>query len=233
MRQDVIKRCEKAIGYKFSDPALLQQALTHASSKGSLTLDNERLEFLGDAILGAIISGHLYQTLPDETEGELSKLKATIVSRRVQARAAKSLGLAEFIVLGKGMGKTASLPASVLANVFEAVLGAIYLDGGLKAARKFAMSALGEEMDLALTELHIKNFKSLLQELAQKEFGEVPTYRVIAEEGPDHRKEFTAVAVINGKQYAKGKGKSKKEAQQSAAQATLDMLEKGLAQDKN
>ena len=214
------------MGYKFSDPDLLQQALTHASSRDSLSLDNERLEFLGDAVLGAIISQHLYQTLPEEEEGELSKLKAAIVSRRAQARATKALGLGEFIILGKGMRKTASLPASVLANVFEAVLGAIYLDGGSKAARKFAMSALKEEIDLALSDRHIKDYKSVLQELAQKEFGQFPTYKIVSEEGPDHKKEFSAVAIIKGKQYAEGKGKSKKEAEQSAAQSTLAILEK-------
>ena len=223
-----IKRCEKAVGYKFSDPGLLQQALTHASSRGSLSLDNERLEFLGDAILGAIISEHLYQILPQEEEGELSRLKAAIVSRRVQARVAKDLGLGEFIILGKGMRKIASLPASVLANVFEAVLGGIYLDGGLEAAHKFVFSALKKEIDLALLDRHIKNYKSVLQELAQKEFGQIPTYRVLSEEGPEHRKEFSVVAVIKGKEYARGKGRSKKEAEQSAAQTTLAMLEKNL-----
>lgn len=233
MRSGKIKKCQKALGYRFSDPDFLQQALTHASSKGSLSLDNERLEFLGDAILGAIISDHLYQSLPGEEEGELSKLKAAIVNRRAQARATKALGLGEFIILGKGMRKTTSIPASVLANVFEAVLGAIYLDGGLKAARKFAMSALEKEIDLALSDPHIRNYKSVLQEFAQKKFGEFPTYKIISEEGPDHKKEFSVVAIIKGKQYAKGKGKSKKEAEQSAAQSTLAVLEKDLPQNKN
>jgi len=227
MEPDKLKRCQKALGYKFSDPDLLEQALTHASSRGSLSLDNERLEFLGDAILGAIISEHFYQMLPQEEEGELSRLKAAIVSRRVQARVAKDLGLGEFIILGKGMRReTTSLPASVLANVFEAVLGGIYLDGGLEAAHKFVFSALKKEIDLALSDRHIKNYKSLLQELAHKEFGEFATYKIISEEGPDHKKEFTAVAVIKGKEYGRGKGRSKKEAEQSAAQATLAMLEK-------
>jgi ribonuclease-3 len=234
--------CEARIGYTFRDPQLLALALTHASDKaGRLDLelenddpepvhdaeplDNERLEFLGDSVLGMVVCDELFHRYPHAAEGELTNVKSVVVSRRTLARLSDAIGIPEFMSLGKGMTTYERLPESLRANVFEAVVAAIYLDGGLDEARRFVLKHIGEQIRRVERDEHRRNYKSVLQQYTQREFSATPTYRVIREEGPDHIKEFEIVAVIGERQYATGRGKSKKDAEQEAARATLRMLE--------
>ena len=227
---DRLRQCKESIGYQFSDTELLRLALTHASDKTSggseSTLDNERLEFLGDAILGMVVCEKLFSKYPDFTEGELTTIKSVVVSRSILAKVSSRMGLPAFMWLGKGLGGHEHLPTSLKANIFEAVVGALYLDGGLNAARSFILEHLSGQMSLVEKNQHQKDFKSLLQHYAQREIGRTPTYRVVSEEGPDHIKQFEVVTVIGKTEYATGGGKSKKDAEQHAAEKTYHMLTK-------
>lgn len=225
---DRLRQCQESIGYQFSDLELLRLALTHSSDKTSggteSMLDNERLEFLGDAVLGMVVCGKLFSKYPDFTEGELTAIKSVVVSRSILAKVSSKMGLPAFMWLGKGLGGHEHLPTSLKANIFEAVVGALYLDGGLEPARSFILEHLSGQMSLVEKNQHQKDFKSLLQHYAQREMSRTPTYRVVAEEGPDHIKQFEVVAVIGKTEYAVGKGKSKKDAEQHAAENTYHML---------
>jgi ribonuclease-3 len=242
---DRLDVCEAQIGYHFRNRDLLSLALTHASDKAGkfdhepdnedlaengeeplspVMLDNERLEFLGDSVLGMVVCEELFHTYPESTEGEMTNIKSVLVSRSVLSKISDDLGLAEFMALGKGMSSYELLPESLRANVFEAVVAAIYLDGGIDAARGFILEHMREHIQLVESNKHRRNYKSTLQQYAQREFGITPTYRVIAEEGPDHIKEFEVVAIIGDTEYAHGRGKSKKDAEQQAAGRTLRAL---------
>jgi ribonuclease-3 len=220
----VLKECQEALGYQFRDPSLLALALTHASRKSEDIPSNERIEFLGDAVLGMVISEYLFHTHPDLTEGDMTQIKSVVVSRPTLAVESERLGLWRFLSVGKGMESLEELPASLLANVFEAVVGAILLDGGLECARDFVLQNLRSQIELVENDRHSKNYKSMLQEFSQREFGALPTYDLLKEEGPDHMKSFLVVAVIDGKKYETAWGRSKKEAEQNAAMATLRSL---------
>ncbi|MBI2192194.1 MAG: ribonuclease III [Planctomycetes bacterium] len=215
--------CEAILKHSFRNLQLLEKALTHSSSKSSTAESNERMEFLGDAILGMIISEYLYQNFPDSSEGDLTRIKSVVVSRTILAQSAKVLQLGDFIRVGRGLGQR-KLPRSVLANVFEAVIAAIYEDQGLDAARTFILNNLREQIQTVVQDEHEKNYKSLLQQYAQRELAATPTYRVISQKGPDHSKEFEVVVVINDLEYVTGWGRSKKEAEQRAAEQTLKQL---------
>ena len=238
-----LEACEKRLGYRFKNRDHLVLALTHASDKAGRTpfpteepdgdagsstaelVDNERLEFLGDAVLGVIVCEELFHAYPDMTEGELTNVKSVVVSGPVLARMSDELGIPQYMSLGKGMTTYARLPQSLRGNVFEAVVAAIYLDGGLDAARRFVLAHVRKHIQLVERDEHRKNYKSRLQQYAQREFSTTPTYRVIREEGPDHIKEFEVVALIGDRRYATGRGKSKKDAEQRAARGTLKILE--------
>lgn len=215
--------CEERLGHQFRDREVLKRALTHSSNKALDGDCNERMEFLGDAILGMIISEYLFQHFPDQSEGELTRIKSVVVSRPVLAVCARKLSMDEFVSVGRGLGQR-KLPRSVLANVFEAVIAAVYQDAGLEGARVFILRNLIEHIQSVVSDEHDKNYKSLLQQHTQKEMASTPTYRVVSQSGPDHAKYFEVVAVINGIEYAAGRGRSKKEAEQRAAQLTLDIL---------
>jgi len=216
--------CEKVLSYKFRDRALLRSALTHASGADHRLASNERLEFLGDAILGAVICDRLYHAFPESLEGALTRIKSVVVSRRICAKISRSLGLEEFLLLGKGMGTTEQTPDSVLAAVFESLIGAIYLDGGIDAARSFILQYLDPEVDQAADDQGCQNFKSGLQQSAQREFGETPTYMLLDEKGPDHSKCFKVAAQIGDRQYAAAWGPNKKDAEQRAARNALSQI---------
>jgi ribonuclease-3 len=229
--EERLAECQKAIGYDFADEALLSLSLTHASCKTDETPSNERLEFLGDAVLGAVISEYLFHTYPDLTEGEMTQIKSAVVSRPALAAESERLGLWRFMSVGKGMASLDEMPPSLLANVFEAVVGAIYLDGGMEPARDFIMSGLSAQIELAEEGTHGRNYKSLLQEYSQRTFGALPFYEVLEEKGPDHMKSFRIVAKIGDRAYESAWGNSKKEAEQNAARATLRVLETGDSPD--
>ncbi len=224
MEQERIGACQEAIGYEFREPAWLAKALTHSSNSSELGLSNERMEFLGDAILGMVVSEYLFQSYKGHTEGELTAVKSIVVSQRTLARQSRALRLDEFLSVGRGMSRGRRLPNSVVANVFEALVAAVYLDGGLEAARAFVLRNLEAEiLEAERTKQH-KNFKSVLQQLVQRKRGATPLYRVIEESGPDHAKSFRVVTVIDGEEYGTGWGRNKKEAEQHAARESLTLV---------
>jgi ribonuclease-3 len=216
--------CEDVLGYRFKDVTLLQEALTHASGADHRLASNERLEFLGDAILGAIVCELLYRKFPDYLEGDLTKIKSSVVSWRTCAKISEELGIGEFLVLGRGMGPRGQAPSSVLANVFESLIGAIYLDGGIGPARQFVARHIDPEIDAAVDGQGGLNHKSNLQQLAQRDFGSTPTYLLLDEKGPDHSKCFKISARIGDRRYAPAWGTTKKEAEQRAALNALCQL---------
>ena len=219
-----LERCEKRIGYRFRSKSLLRSALTHASGAQHRLASNERLEFLGDAILGAVICEILFRRYPEYLEGELTKIKSVVVSRATCAKISGGLHLEEFLILGKGMATHATLPLSLLADVFESLVAGIYLDGGAEAAREFIEKNMGPEIELAAGGDHGGNYKSILQQVAQREYGTTPTYHLLDEKGPDHSKCFKISAQIGRNRYQPAWGRNKKEAEQHAAQNALSEL---------
>ena len=213
--------CEAVLQYHFRDRGLLTRCLTHASVAKSRLESNERLEFLGDAILGAVVCEILYHRFPEDPEGELTRIKSIVVSRTTCATVSQNLGLERFLLLGKGLAAHAKVPPSIMAAVFESLVAGIYLDGGLESARRFVERLMVPEIELTTQSSHGQNYKSLLQQLAQKTFGETPVYRVQDEKGPDHSKCFNVIAVIGSRSFPSAWGPSKKEAEQSAAQNAL------------
>lgn len=216
--------CEERIGYTFQDRSLLHGALTHASSANSRLASNERLEFLGDAILGAVVCEYLFEKFPHFLEGDLTRIKSVVVSRRSCARFSKQMGLAECLIVGKGMATNAEVPDSLMADVFESLAAAIYLDGGSQAAREFIFRYVTPEVARVEAGELGGNHKSNLQQLAQREFGTTPTYLLTEEQGPDHAKSFKVAAKIKGRQYHAAWGRNKKEAEQHAAHNALAEL---------
>ena len=216
--------CQTILDYQFSNIQLLRAALTHASGADHRLGSNERLEFLGDSILGAIVCERLYQKFPDYLEGELTRIKSVVVSRQTCAKISQRLGFEEFLILGKGMGSQDQTPASILADVFESLVGAIYLDGGMEAAKRFIVRHVESEIDETVDGLIGNNYKSNLQHVAQRQFGETPTYLLLDEKGPDHSKCFKIAAQIQGQRYTPAWGRNKKDAEQRAAMNALAEL---------
>jgi ribonuclease III len=221
----LLERCERRIGYQFQDKQLLTAALTHASGAEHRLASNERLEFLGDAILGAVVCETLFRQFPQYLEGDLTKIKSIVVSRQTCAKLSEALGLQEFLILGKGMTTSPSVPPSLLADVFESLIAAIYLDGGDAACRQFIHAFVDPEVELAAAGEMGGNYKSLLQQFAQREFGTTPTYVLLDEKGPDHSKAFKIAALVNGIRYHPAWGRNKKEAEQRAACNALSEMQ--------
>jgi ribonuclease-3 len=218
---EILEECQRVIGYQFRQPELLRASLTHASGADTRLASNERLEFLGDSVLGLVTCEQLFLRFPEYQEGDLTKIKSVVVSRRTCARLSRILHLGDFLFLGKGMHAHAAVPASLLADVYESLVAAIYLDGGLEVAKKFILKYLEPEIDQVAEGAHGGNFKSLLQQVAQREFGETPQYNMLDEKGPDHSKCFKIAAVIGRHSYAAAWGRTKKEAEQKAAMNAL------------
>src|ERR1700736_409569 len=221
---EILDECQKAIGYQFHQPEMLRAALTHASGADTRLSSNERLEFLGDAVLGLVTCEQLFLRFPDYEEGDLTKIKSVVVSRRTCARISRLLNLGDFLFLGKGMHIHTAVPASLLADVFESLVAAIYLDGGLEAARRFILQYVGPEIEQVAESAHGGNYKSLLQQVAQREFGATPQYHLLDEKGPDHSKCFKVAAMIGRHSYAAAWGRNKKEAEQKAAMNALAQI---------
>jgi ribonuclease-3 len=214
---EALADCEEVIGYRFRNPTLLREALTHASGANHRLASNERMEFLGDAILGAIVCDMLYRSFPDFLEGELTRIKSIVVSRRTCAKISEKLGIDEFLVIGKGMDAHVQTPSSMMADVFESLIGALYLDGGIEAARQFIVRHIGPEIDAVAEGQGGVNHKSHLQQVSQRQFGETPSYLLLDEKGPDHSKCFKIAARIGTTCYAPAWGRNKKDAEQHAA----------------
>lgn len=219
-----LERLERRIGYSFQDKGLLRSALTHASGASHRLRSNERLEFLGDAILGAVVCEILFRQYPEHLEGDLTKIKSVVVSRQTCAKISEALGLEKFLLLGKGMTTSPSVPPSLLADVFESLIAAMYLDGGDAPARAFIETYMGPEIELAAGGDHSGNYKSVLQQLAQRERGLTPTYALLDEKGPDHCKCFKIAAQIGRARYPAAWGRNKKEAEQRAAENALSEM---------
>jgi ribonuclease-3 len=221
---DILDECQNAIGYHFKQPELLRAALTHASGANTRLASNERLEFLGDAVLGLVCCEQLYLRFPDYQEGEMTKVKSVVVSRRTCARISRALNLGDYLFLGKGMHVHSVVPANMLADVYESLVAAIYLDGGLDVAKEFILRHLAQEIEAVAEGAHGNNFKSLLQQVSQREFGATPQYLMLDEKGPDHSKCFKIAAQIDRRTYAGAWGRNKKEAEQKAAMNALAQI---------
>ncbi|MGL4997635.1 MAG: ribonuclease III [Cetobacterium sp.] len=213
---------EDKIGYIFKNKDLLKNALIHRSFGNEHAkyrkLNNERLELLGDAVLDLIVTEHLYKTYPNALEGDLAKLKAMVVSEPVLAKISKTLNFGQYLMLSKGEELTGGRERnSILGDVFEAILGAIYLDSDFVTTKDIAMKYLRHPIEHVNENEEILDFKTILQEYSQKEYKIIPAYGVINEEGPDHLKIFEVEAVISPTLKGYGKGKNKKSAEQSAA----------------
>ena len=219
-----MKELEKNIGYIFKNKELLRLALTHSSyaNERMVRSDNERLEFLGDSVLGFITAEYLFSTLTDRPEGELTKLRANAVCEKSLAQFAAEIDLGEYILLGKGEIMTGGKQRpSILSDAFESVIAAIYLDGGMDEAKKFVLRFVSKS---TTDTVQATDYKTLLQEVIQKNPDEHLTYRLVAESGPDHNKEFTVEVYLNSNCVGTGSGHSKKKAEQAAAKVALELM---------
>ena len=218
---------ENKLGYHFQDRTLLKTALTHKSSKQPY--NNERLEFLGDAVLDLIVGEYLYHKFPAVSEGELSKLRASLVNEKGFEQLARLINLGEYIYLSLAEeNNNGRQKPSILSNAFEALIGAVYLESGLEKATEVSLKLLEEaypKIDLATV---FKDYKTTLQEITQAHMGVTPQYIVTGSSGPDHKKEFVIMVKVNNREIAQAKGKSKKEAQQEAAKQAIEKLRKEL-----
>ena len=221
-----IKKLEDRISYSFQDKKLIIEALTHKSYKQPY--NNERLEFLGDAVLDLIVGQYLFELFKNHDEGKLSKMRASLVNEEGFTRLAEHIGLGNQLFLSNAEenngGRT---KPSLLSNAFEAIIGALYLEAGLDKARDVSILLLEEvHPDISLDSL-FKDYKTTLQEMTQAMFGTTPEYKLVGSHGPDHKKEFEIAVFIDNKEYARASGKSKKVAQQEAAAIAIDKLNKG------
>ena len=222
--EELLEQCEQMLGYRFTNHQLLKEALTHASVADKRQESNERLEFLGDSVLGLVICHRLYELFPEYLEGDLTKLKSAVVSRTTCAAVANALGLTDLIFVGKGMTARADRPNSLAAGVFESITAAIYIDGGYDAARRFILQHMEPWVKEFAATSHQQNYKSLLQQYAQKNMSGTPMYELLDEKGPDHSKCFEVRVVIGARAFPSAWGPAKKPAEQRAAQLALEEL---------
>ena len=223
----MIKDLETALGYRFRDSRLLQNALTHSSYANerwhNSLLSNERLEFLGDSVLGMLVAEYLYRNFPNRPEGELTRMRADMVCEQTLAAAANRIGLGTHLLLGhgeeQGGGRNRN---SILADAMESVIAACFLDGGIAAALKVVQQFI--LVDVPVTKLHNADYKTQLQELVQQKKNQVLSYALVGQSGPDHDKQFDVEVSLNGKVVGSGSGSSKKRAEQDAARAAIAKL---------
>lgn len=220
MKAELIGQLEEQFQYHFSNHSLLKKALTHSSSAPKLD-SNERLEFLGDSVLGVVICEALFEKFPDYLEGDLTKIKSKLVSRKTCSLIAGILGLDNVLKIGPGMQKSRALKGSIAAGTLEAVIAAIYLDGGFGPAKEFILKFFGPLISQANAAEHQENYKSLLQQYAQQNLNRSVSYEILDEKGPDHNKCFESAVVIDHKRYPSAWGMTKKESQQAAAYNAL------------
>ncbi len=216
---------EEALEHKFRRKKLLLEALTHSSVKDEKHPSNERLEFLGDSVLGLIVTEYLFKTFKDLDEGQLTSVKSIVVSRTSLAKVAKEIAIRKYLRVGRGISKNRSIPVSLLADSVEALIGAVYLDGGMRAARRFIVNRFAPLAGKALKSRKSLNYKSRLQYFVQKKFGVTPHYRLLSQEGPEHNKKFKLAATVGRDEYPPGLGNTKKEAGQRAAREALKVLQ--------
>jgi len=225
--QKRLEAIQKRLGYQFRDQDLIIEALTHKSSKQPY--NNERLEFLGDAVLDLIVGEYLYHEFTQVAEGELSKLRASLVNEKSFEKLARLLHLGEYIYISLAEeNNNGREKPSLLSNAFEAIIGALYLEAGLEKAKDLAIALLEEAYPKIDMDAIFRDHKTTLQELTQAHFGMTPEYRLVRSFGPDHKKEFEIAVSVRGRDLSIASGKSKKEAQQKAALLALDILKKEI-----
>jgi len=223
----IAEELQKSLGYQFKNEKLITEALTHRSY--SKDFNNERLEYLGDAVLDLIVGEYLYQLFPNAEEGILSKLRAALVNEDAFTKLANRLNLGKYLLLSPAEENNGGREKpSILSSAFEALIGALYLEAGFDKAKETALKLIKEEYPVITPEELLKDYKTTLQEITQAYFGVVPEYRLISAKGPDHKKEFEIGVFIHDKEYARAKGRSKKSAQQEGARITIDKLKKEL-----
>jgi ribonuclease-3 len=221
-----LEKLQETIGYRFQDVTLLREAVTHRSYMYEAmvpgVVSNERLEFLGDSILAFVTADYLFRTYPALSEGELTDVRAAVVKTPTLAMFARRMELGSYLLLGRGeQASGGSQRDPLLAAAFEAVIGALYLDGGLEAVRRLLIPVIQEQAHQVVTARRFKDDKSLLQEIAQARLGVTPTYRTVAEEGPSHNRQFTVQVLLGGEVAGEGQGRSKQMAEQRAAHDAL------------
>jgi len=219
---ETLRQLQELLGHSFADIELLEEAITHASAGGREQVTNERLEFLGDAVLDLVVSDHLFEALPEANEGDMTHARSLLVSRRALARIGRALGLEKFLRVDEGIQQRDAYPTSILAGVYEALVAALYLDGGHVAASDFILRTLGDELERIGAGMPQPNGKSRLQEEAQAAGRGIPSYRVVHTEGPDHERRFLVVVNVGGQNLGEGWGRTKKEAEQDAAHQALE-----------
>jgi ribonuclease-3 len=222
-------RCQRNSGIRFRRESLLEQAFVHSSYRNENPdlgyVSNERLEFLGDAVLNFVVTEKLYKEFPDLSEGELTEIRASLVCRDTLAELASSLELGDWLLLGRGEELSGGrAKASNLANAMEALIGALYLDQGIGKARRFILRQLSRELERIKTGKTVLNYKALVQEFIQGEGRPTPVYRLVEAIGPDHSKQFTAEILVDGEALGRGTGGSKKVAESQAARAAWEKL---------
>ncbi len=219
-----LEELETRIGHRFVDRSLLELALTHSSLRDPWTESNERLEFLGDSVIGLAVAEHLFCTFSDFAEGELTRVKSIVVSRKALATIGQSLDLRNHIRVGKGIRKRRTIPTSLISNTVEAIVGAVYLDSGFEEARAFVLRHVDRHVGKVATRRDVRNHKAALQQIVQRKYGTTPIYRILETSGPDHSKEFVIEAKVGDRSYPAGRGSTKKQAEQRAARAALRIL---------
>lgn len=221
-----MRNLEEKLGYKFKDEKLLKTALTHKSVKGGA--NNERLEFLGDAVMDLVIGDYLFHKFSRLSEGDLSKLRAALVNEKSFAELAKYLNLSQLINISPAEEHNGGrLKASILSDAFEALMGAIYLESGFDAVRAASLKAFERCYPDINFDRMVKDYKTALQELTQARFAQIPKYVLVGSKGPDHKKEFEIALMLNEREISRAAGKSKKEAEQKAAKTALEILGEG------
>ena len=224
MTPETRERAEKVLGYQFASPQLLKEALTHASIADRRLESNERMEFLGDAVLDLIICEALYHRFPEYQEGDLTKVKSAVVSRRTCAEVANETGLTDLLLIGKGISSRNSMPSSLAAAVYESIVAALYLDGGFEVVKQYVLRTMTPKLEEISSNSHQQNYKAVLQQHAQKMLGATPIYELLDEKGPDHSKCFEVCVTIDGRRFTSAWGPNKKMAEQKAALLALEDL---------
>jgi ribonuclease-3 len=224
VNNEIRERAEKIIEYQFKDSNLLKESLTHASVADHRLLSNERMEFLGDAVLDLIICEALYLRFPEYLEGDLTKIKSAVVSRRTCAEVSNETGLIDLLIIGKGISSRETMPSSLAAAVYESIVAAIYLDGGFDVVKQYVLRTMTPKIDAIASNTHQQNYKAVLQQHAQKTLGATPIYELLDEKGPDHSKCFEVCVALDGRRFSSAWGPNKKMAEQKAALLALQEL---------
>jgi ribonuclease III len=218
------QKAETLLQHTFKNPDLLNESLTHASIANTRLVSNERMEFLGDAVLDLVVCEALYLRFPEYLEGDLTKIKSAVVSRKTCAEISIETGLIDLLITGKGISSRDAMPSSLAAAVYESIIAALYLDGGFEVVKRYILRTITPKIEVIAADTHQQNYKAVLQQHAQKTLGSTPMYELLDEKGPDHSKCFEVGVVIEGKRFVSAWGPNKKAAEQKAALLALEEL---------